>query len=252
MTHLLPRLSRRGLRRLLDGFAETPDAIAGAESTDASGEGVWWAASGGTRASPQDLAAIREAIAKTATEHDFPSAGSRDALARFDAALSARLAVLPALCTPDALRDDVWAYIAAVIAPDVAVWRFGLEAGRFEGGIRNTFQRLWIRGRLFDRGEEMERRWGLLDALSEDALVAITERGGIAGQPRLARALAEGWVRAAHSAGRARMEPIMRRGVMAVRIANEIRLLAALPEDDLAAFIDAEFRRAEIAIRLHG
>lgn len=252
MTHLLPRLSRPALRRMLNRFAEDPDAIAATPSVDAAQDGVSWAASGGTRASTSDHAAIREAIEATATAHGFPGAGSRDALARFDAELSARLATLAAFQTPDALRDDVWSFVATIIAPDVVIWRFGLDGGRFEGGVRNTFQRLWIRGKLFDRGEESDDRWCLLGALSEDAFVAITERGGIAGQPRLARAIAEGWVRAADSAGRGRMEPIMRRAVMAIRIANEIRLLAALPQDDLAAIVDAEFRRAEISIRVEG
>jgi len=252
MTHLLPRLSRQALRRILDRFADDPLSIVATPSPDTAESGVFWAASGGTRASMSDIFSIRTVIEATATAQGFPKTASRVALARFDAALSAELATLPALQTPDAQRDDVWAFIAAAIAPDVVVWRFGLEAGRFDGGIRNTFQRLWIRGKLFDRGEGIEDRWGLLDALSEDAFVAITERGGIAGQPLLSRAIAEAWERAAARAGRGRMEPIMRRAVMSVRIANEIRLLAALPADDLGAFLDSEFRRAEVAIRIGG
>lgn len=75
-------------------------------------------------------------------------------------------------------------------------------------------------------------------------MVAITERGGIAGQPRLARALAEGWVRCAERVGARAMEDVMRRTVIAVRLADQVRLLEALPEEELETLIDAEYRRA--------
>ena len=69
-----------------------------------------------------------------------------------------------------------------------------LSPKRFTGGVRNAFQRLWMRGSTLDRGEDRPDRWGLVRALSEDAMVQIFERASISSDARLARAVAEAWV----------------------------------------------------------
>jgi hypothetical protein len=143
--------------------------------------------------------------------------------------------------TGEALRDDVWSFMSAVLAPDIVCWRFGSSMERYTGGIRNTFQRLWMRGRALDRGAGHPERWRLLKELTEDALVQITERPSIGGDPVLSLAVAEAWVRASSFHGRARMEEIMRRAILAVRIRNEIRSLSDLPADRLAGTLDEMF-----------
>ena len=50
-----------------------------------------------------------------------------------------------------------------------------------------------MRARALDRGEQHPRRWQLLEELTEDALVQITERPSIGADPVLARAIAEAW-----------------------------------------------------------
>ena len=60
--------------------------------------------------------------------------------------------------------------------------------------------------------------------------------------------MAEGWVRARAMRGPVEMEALMRRAVIYVRLVNQVRLLEALPADELTAVIDAEFRRAWTAL----
>ena len=93
-----------------------------------------------------------------------------------------------------------------------------------------------MRGRIFDR--RTGDRWGLLRILTEDAMVQITERPSIGGDPALARALAEAWVRGAAHHGRSAMEDIMRRAALRVRIWNELRSLTQMSPDALDRVVD--------------
>ena len=92
----------------------------------------------------------------------------------------------------EASHEEVWSYLTCCWLLDVAVWRFGAEADerRYIGNVnRNTFRRLWWRG----------RSWAEIDLtrLGEDELVNIMERPTIAADRRLARAIAvkscSGW-----------------------------------------------------------
>ena len=139
------------------------------------------------------------------------------------------------------LGDDVWTFVATSLAPDIVHWRFGTARERYLGGVRNTFQRLWMRGRVLDRGADHHERWQLLEKLTEDALVQITERPSLGGDPVLARAIAEAWLRASLRYGGGAMEPIMRRAALRVRIRNEIRSLADLPSERLTGVLNEAF-----------
>jgi hypothetical protein len=154
------------------------------------------------------------------------------------------MASLAELGSGEALRDDVWAFVAVVLAPDVVNWRFGRARERYLGGIRNAFQRVWMRASVLDRGTGHQDRWGLLEQLTEDALVQITERPSIGADPVLARALAEAWVRAAARHGRNRMEPVMRLATLRLRIRNEIQALPLVSRDELPAILDEFFDKA--------
>lgn len=164
--------------------------------------------------------------------------------ARFDREAAVWLATNNLISVGEALRDDFWSFLGVVAAPDVVQWRFGRSRERYLGGVRNTFQRLWLRARTLDRGPNRDNRWQLLYALSEDALVQISERPSIGADPFLARSLAEAWVRAAERFGTSRMEAIMRRATLLARVQNEIRSLASLDSDSLVVVLDAVFDAA--------
>ena len=204
-------------------------------------EAVRFAATGGTRVRPNQLVALRDRIVRIGRSNGFGDDGVRDTQATFDAELAASLAEDSLFQSGEALRDDVWTFVGTSLAPDVVHWRFGTARERHLGGIRNTFQRLWMRGRALDRGAGHRERWALLGELTEDALVQITERPSLGGDPIVARAIAEAWLRASRHHGRARMEPIMRRATLRVRIWNETRGLADLPSEELAGVMSDAF-----------
>ncbi len=241
MVVLLPRLPGPAAESLIDRFlADGPNDWTGFDPDDLP-QAVRFAATGGSRAGRRDLVRLREAVLGTARANGFGTDNNGDSHAGFDAELGALLGEMPLLSSGEALRDDLWTFVGVSLAPDVVHWRFGTSRERYLGGVRNTFQRMWLRARALDRGEQHPKRWQLLEELTEDALVQITERPSIGADPVLAGAVAETWLRAGIHHGKSAMEPIMRRAVLRVRIWNEIRSLADLPAKALARVLDDAF-----------
>ena len=235
--HLLPRLPGPACERLVRQFlADGPERWPGFNPRVLP-EPVRFAATGGTPAGEEQLGALRSGLEQIARMHGLEAGAGRMALAAFDRDASAWLADAEFFATGEALRDDVWSFVGAVVAPDIVHWRFGAAPERYAGGIRNTFQRLW----MLDRGYKHPERWQLLSQLTEDALVQITERPSIGSDPVLALAIGEAWCRAADVHGRSAMEDVMRRAILQIRIRNEIRSLAELPADELGRFLDEAF-----------
>lgn len=243
MTILLPRLPSIAAEHMLDNyFRNSPPEWSGFMPTRLP-DSVRFAAVGGTMISPTSLEAIRSGILALACGCGFAGAGKSDH-ARFDAEAAAWLVDCPFLSHGEALREDVWSFFGVVMFPDIVCWRFGNARERYLGGVRNTFQRLWLRACAIDRGSSVDDRWGLLRDLTEDAFVQIIERPSIGGNRILALAIAEAWVRAATKFGRGQMESIMRHAVLRIRILNEVRSLSSLDAKVLAELIDNHFNLA--------
>lgn len=247
MILLMPRLPGPAAERLLDGMLKDDGLRWSSFEPETHPDGVRFAPTGGTTVSAARLREIREALVAVGRANGYPDSG-RAQYAGFDAALADWISGHAEFHSGEALRDDVWSYIGVVMAPDIVHWRFRSARERYVGGVRNTFQRVWLRARALDRGEGSDERWGLLASLTEDALVAITERPVIGADPTLARALAEGWVRAAARLGQRRMEPVMRLATIRLRIRNEIQSLSTLPSAELAATMDEFFVAAAAAL----
>lgn len=239
---LLPRLSIFGVSGILESAGSAAPTPAASRAILNERSAMYsFAASGGSRSEAQ-ADAIGLKLREIATKDGFPDNPSQIAKSKFDRDAAIYLGSLPELSTGEALRDDVWSFIATVVAPDIVSWRFPDRAThRFEGGVRNTFQRLWSRGTALDRGERHEDRWGLVRALSEDALVQIFERASIAGNRAIAIALAEGWLRMATQIGRGAMEPVMRRATKLLRLRNEILDVAGLSDGERNALVEECF-----------
>lgn len=248
MVTLLPQLTAFAAEHILDEFLLQGVKAWRSFDPDNLPDEVRFAPTGGTRVSSDQLQLLRSGIVKFAKDCGFGNDTETKDLALFDSVVSAWLAENPLLASGESLRDNTWIFIGVVMAPDIVHWRFGASRERYLGGIRNTFQRLWMRGRVLDRGPGSDGRWDLLDELTEDALVQITERPSIGGDPILARAIAEAWVRAAMRHPKGRMEPIMRHAVLRIRIQNEIRSMSNLSRDELERMLDAFFDIAEETI----
>ncbi len=205
-----------------------------------------YSASGGSQLELGLLSAFRSRIVGIANDCGFPERGSKADRARFDYLVTAFLADFPQLASGEADRDDVWAFLATVLLPDVVQWRFsGRSAERFHGGVRNTFQRLWMRAWALDRGVEAgEDRWLFAKELTEDALVQLTERPSIGADPKICKAIAMSWIETSKRIGRSSMEDVMRRAIIELRIRNEVRMVGALPDDQLNLTVAEAFVKA--------
>ena len=246
MTVLLPRLDRVAVDRCLADPEGLNAPIEAGLHPRSLPSGVHFAASGGSPASTEQLLQLRAQVVEVAISEGFPERGAAQNRARFDAAAAAALAQDDLLRSAETLRDDVWAFLTTVLLADVCAWRFPERpAERFHGGVRNTLQRLWMRAVALDRGEGHPERWALLEVLSEDALVQITERPSIGADYRVARAFAEEWVSVAARVGRNRMEDLTRAAVIQVRLRNQIQLLSAMDDVILGAFMQIAFGDSE-------
>lgn len=243
-TLLFPRLSRLGVRRLIDEMGEDYQASSAKSLLSSHSSLSSFGASGGLRSarSFEDLAArLRE----VAVACGLPSPAGTAAKARFDRDAAIVLGECDMLRSGEALRDDVWAYLAAVLLPDVVRWRFGdAPTERFQGGVRNTFQRLWMRAWALDLGDGNPERWALLVGLSEDAHVAIFERPSIGGNAVLARACAEEWVLVSQRIGRGAMEDVMRKAIKMLRLRHQIIDISALPPNEVREHVSGSFSLA--------
>ncbi|AOO80306.1 hypothetical protein BHK69_07350 [Bosea vaviloviae] len=81
----------------------------------------------------------------------------------------------------------------------------------------------------------------MLAELTEDAMVQITERPSIGGDTRVARAFAEGWLRAAGRLGRPAMEGATREAIVRLRLRNQVQLLAEVGDRELSEIVDSFF-----------
>lgn len=242
---LLPRLTAAGVEHILSVAKDGGLDSSRAKSILAEGASMMsFAASGGHR-SEQLIEDISLHIRQIAEQVGFPDSSSQVARAKFDREAAIYLGEHPGLSSGESLRNDVWSYLTTVETPDIVAWRFAKQdPDRFAGGVRNAFQRLWMRGSVLDRGEDNDDRWELVKVLSEDAHVAIFERPSIGGNPSLAKALAEGWVRTAKTTPRGAMESAMRSAIKLIRLRNEIFDLSGLDQDELDAVIDDCFEIA--------
>lgn len=201
-----------------------------------------YAATGGARAD-ESARALAYELRRIATEFGLGDKAAGVKLqSEFDTAVAQYLAVCESLQSGEALRDDVWTFMATILLPDVVAWRFpSRSASRYLGGVRNTFQRLWVRGTFLDRGEGHADRWGLVSALTEDAFVQIFERASIPASPGLARAIAEAWVAVAEQEGKETMQSVARSAIRLIRIRNEIIDLSVLDNEALMQEVATAF-----------
>ncbi|MDV4164397.1 hypothetical protein R1538_25120 [Rhizobium leguminosarum] len=244
MITLMPRLSGAAAQQMLDEMLADDGFRWPGFSADTLPNGARFAATGGSVIHATRLRELRKELVALAGDFGFGAEDRKNRFGEYDTALTRWIAGLTDFSSGEALRDDVWCFIAVAMAPDIVHWRFGTSTERYLGGVRNCFQRAWLRARALDRGESHSDRWGLVDQLTEDALVQITERPSIGADPVLSLALAEGWVRAASRIGRPRMEAVMRQATLRLRVRNEVQALTLLDEDDLADIVDQLFNAA--------
>jgi hypothetical protein len=240
---LLPRMSVLAVDRVLELVAQKASPADVLGIVDSLPDAATFGSVGGSPASSTQLGQFASELEAAARRAGYPEDRSQLARSKFDAECTRVLADSPILQSGESARDDTWAFIATYLLRPLVTWRFGSSSDRFHGGVRNAFQRLWMR-RVLDRGLSSDGRWELVDALSEDAFVQIVERPSIGADPVLARACAEAWLRMSRRIGRGMMEDVMRRAAILVRLRNEVLALSCLDPDELDRTMDEMFERA--------
>lgn len=242
MAALLPRLSKAGVENILSEHQpDPPKALDSATAFSTYPELISYAATGGRR-TPDISFEIGEELRRIA-ETSGPA--TQHARSDFDRNASVYLASHSSFSHGEALRNDVWAFITTIVAPDVVEWRFpGAGRSRYDGGVRNAFQRLWLRGKALDRGEGHPQRWEAVHALPEDAAVQIVERPSLGGRFRVSRTIGEGWLEMRNVTPQSFQEAVMRSAIKILRLQNQIIDLEFLSDDDLLSAVREAFTKA--------
>lgn len=243
-TILWPRLPQYVGRSLVKGYRSMSTEELTKQAAVSHSEQTY-ASSGGVRATPQQLRAVRDVIEQVAKSHGFPDPPTDPV--RFDRDLAPALLDVMPMVDGEALNRDVWTFTATVLAPDITYWRFvrgeswNLERWVCTDRTRHMFARLWWQARQLTTPTESGRDTALLDSLSESELNHITERTSIGGCAPLARALVRRLMAA--------QIPGNRREVVRNSCLLLLRLMAfvdpyALEDDDLDRLADAAISAA--------
>lgn len=194
----------------------------------------------GVRATQQDIRLLRDRI-RDVMENAI-SRGTLQGNRYFDVMAARVIRSEMDMTMSEAASVGVWSFMGCVVFPDVVRWRFPGQLGeptpshRMLGsgrGVRNALGRLWWRAELL-RDEAAADPYHLLEDLSEDELVQITERPSIAGNRRLAKHI--GRAIAGLEIGPKR-QAVSRDTSKRIRRRLAFVDLRALPEADVEAFV---------------
>lgn len=194
MTQLWPRLGPASARTIYHGLRRrtTTELATDARPTH---DRVTYAATGGSRVAPTEIAALTDDLRRAATEFGYPVPAEDTERIAFDRAAAEILYARMNLTAVEAAHNGIWNFLALVAAPDLVLWRWtgstNVERWICTDRTRHMFARLWWQALTFDTPTGDGRPdHSLLRSLSESDLNQITERRSIAGNPRLAQAVA--------------------------------------------------------------
>ncbi|MGW6704228.1 DUF6339 family protein [Streptomyces sp. NPDC054956] len=197
MSFLYPRLLADQAKPLFEEYRNlTVSELTG--RVDSSHESAVYVATGGDRVSAARLLELRVAILDLARRSGFPDGTDRARNAEFDLRLAALLHAETGMVPAEAASRDVWVFLAVVLLPDVAFWRYPKPpADRVLGTdlTRHVFGRLWWRAQLVHSSDALEP-YEALKILGEAAFDQIyARRAALGGSPHLVRAILHVWSR---------------------------------------------------------
>ncbi|WP_308312884.1 DUF6339 family protein [Streptomyces sp. ISL-1] len=155
-----------------------------------------YVATGGDRVSTGQLQELRGGVLGLAARAGFPDNSDRARNADFDLELAALLHAEMGMVPAEAASRDVWAFLALVLLPDVAFWRYPQPPKDRVLGTdltRHVFGRLWWRAQLV-RSPDAPEPYGTLEILGEAAFDQIyARRAALGGSPHMVRAILRVW-----------------------------------------------------------
>ncbi|MFC8760861.1 DUF6339 family protein [Streptomyces sp. NPDC057193] len=195
MSLLYPRLLPQQARQLYEEYRELSITELTQKVSYAHPSAVY-VATGGDRVSAERLKELRRAVVELAERAGFPYTSERARNAEFDLGLAALLHAEMGMVPAEAASRDVWAFLALVVLPDVAYWRYPQPPrDRILGTdlTRHTFGRLWWRAQLV-RSSDSADPYSALKILGEAAFDQIyARRAALGGSPHLVRAILRAW-----------------------------------------------------------
>ncbi|NIK58249.1 DUF6339 family protein [Kribbella shirazensis] len=195
MNLLYPRLLTEQAKPLHELYRTLAIRDLGGRSAT-SHESAIYAATGGDRVSVRRLEELRDGLRQLAAQFGFPGESSRDARGDFDLQLARYLHGTMKIIPAEAASGDVWAFLALVLLPDVAYWRYPQPPGDRVLGTditRHVLGRLWWRAQLVYSPEDADP-YRALDVLGEAAFDQIyARRKALGGSPLLVKAILRAW-----------------------------------------------------------
>jgi site-specific DNA-cytosine methylase len=195
MGFLYPRLLAEQAKPLFDEYRHLPIAEL-ADRVGFSHTSAVYVATGGDRISAARLRELRAGIVDLAKNAGFPDGSDRVRNAEFDLRLAALLHAEMGVVPAEAASRDVWAFLALVVLPDVAFWRYPEPPKDRVLGTdltRHVFGRLWWRAQLVRASDDPEP-YGALKILGEAAFDQIyARRAALGGSPHMVRAILRVW-----------------------------------------------------------
>ncbi|MFF8391756.1 hypothetical protein, partial [Cellulosimicrobium funkei] len=123
MSFLYPRLLSEQAKPLFDEYQHlTLSELT--RRVNLAHESAVYVATGGDRVSPSRLQELREGVLDLAKQSGFPEESDRARNAEFDLRLAALLHTEMGMVPAEAASRDAWAFLALVLLPDVAFWRY--------------------------------------------------------------------------------------------------------------------------------
>ncbi|MFD7708081.1 DUF6339 family protein [Streptomyces sp. NPDC059786] len=195
MSFLYPRLLAAQARPLFDTYQELsiPEL---SHRVASSHDSAVYVATGGDRVSAGQLQKLRESIVALARNAGFPETSDRARNAEFDLRVAALLHAETGMVPAEAASRDVWAFLALILLPDVAFWRYPHPPRDRVLGTdltRHVFGRLWWRAQLV-KASGAAQPYAALDILGEAAFDQIyARRAALGGSPHMVRAILRVW-----------------------------------------------------------
>lgn len=203
-----------------------------------------------TRATGMQLQILRADVVGIAARHGYPIRQPRGGHAIFDQELAVHLYERMGIVPAEAAAGGLWSFLALVLLPDVAAWRFtDRHPDRFIGSDlmigtsnRHVFGRLWARVHIL--GPEAS------SGLREDNVVNLFERPTFGGDPRIARAIGKTHMRIVAVHRISQSQELMRDAMKRLRRLAVLVSFGAMNDDQLNGLLEEVFMASAAALRI--
>jgi hypothetical protein len=247
---LYPRLPPAIARRLFEASQGAPlDRLRTRAQT--SHPDAVFAALGGVEVNEEHLRKLAAGMREAADEAGFPaSPRTQETRDRFDLGCARILDGEARMVAAEAAAVDVWAFLGAVLVPEICFWRFpDPPADRVIGPdlTRHTLARLWWRGYQL---KDLQDDGGLaaLTLIPENEMNQLFERRSVGGNRALVRATARVLLTPDESWHNVNRRALVRDSLARLQRLLAFMMLEGLDEPTLEAFVRSVFDDAAAAL----